>query len=178
MDQAQIIQVLASLIGGGLAGGCLTIIYNSFSARQRSNAKQSATIAALIGELKLAALICDVNGRVKGHVLPRYTHLPSSVSARVAFAERDLYPLLKPSHSDLELYVLAATHMNEEIDFFSVLLLSPRDIQVVSSDYSTDIADYCSGKATLTRFVPNVVVTLPELIAAQIRKLELIKTKR
>ncbi len=178
MNDAQIIQVLVSLIGGGLAGGILTILYNWLSSRLRSGLKQTATIAALRGELGLAALICEVNGRDKGKILPRYTRLPSLVAARVAFAERDLYPLLRPLHSDIELYVLAATHINELINFYFNLLLSPRDIQLVAADYTNEIADYCIGKKSLTHLAPNNTLTLPELITAQIRKLELIINKK
>jgi hypothetical protein len=159
-----ILQPLVSLVGGGLAGGCLTIVFNLFTSRQLAKAKQSATVAALIGELRLAKDICDANGRQE-----TYIHVPTLVATRVTFSEREVYPLLKDVQPDLEQYVLTASWVNEMIDTVRTVLLQPG--AAVAMNLHSQIRGISTGETKATRVASTDSIALLELIDALISRL-------
>ena len=173
-----VIQTLASIIGGGLAGGALTIGYNWWTAKQKSAAQEKATIAALVSELKHIRRLCDFNARIKGPGIALFVRFPTTVSLKATFEERHLYPRLKQLHQDLESLVLGVIQVNQLIDLHKSVLVMPSipggldPRPELCSNTENQIRHLCSGQLKVENVGPENFIVLPTFTDVVLKRLE------
>lgn len=155
MAENQVPQWIFSLIGGGLAGSTLTIIYNSINAKIKSKNRENALIAALIGELTRSKLPCEYNAKLKGVDLATFIHFPSIAAIKTTFEERDTCRKLVPLLVELEYYTLALLQLNEMIDQYRLLFTvdfqgsTGGSIANYKKDLCIKIGAMCSGEKSV-----------------------------
>ncbi len=163
MEPAQA-QALISLIGGGLAGGILTIAYNWFNAKQRAQAQERATIAALFSELRCSQCLCGFN--TLGKAPKPFVPLPNIVAERVAFGDRHNYPRLEKFQKAIEQYTLALLQVNQLISLYRLLLASGKsENQDVVRRIDGQIVSICQGKPALDIGNLNLPTSIANLIS-------------
>ncbi len=177
MIEPWIIQVLASIVGGGLAGGALTITYNWWSAKQKARAQEQATIASLAGELAHIRRLCDYNARLQGSSIAPFIQFPTTVLLKATFQERHLYPQLRPLQQDLETLVLGIISLNQLMNLRQILLLIPYVPGGKSGPGEADnmrnyVCDLCAGKSQLVGVGPDNFIYLPEFTDSLLKKIE------
>jgi hypothetical protein len=175
-------QALASIIGGGLAGGALTILYNWLTAKQEAIAQEKATIAALAAELAYIRRLCDSNARLQPEHIAPFIKFPTNVIVRTAFQEPHFYPLLDHLRTDLETLTLGIIQVNQLIDFRAVMWNKPTTLGGGNpQDHLDDMRNYichlCSGKQLIPRVGSDSSIELPSLTDHLIKKIETLGIK-
>ncbi len=175
-------QTLASILGGGLAGGVLTLLYNGIIAKQKANAQEKATIAALATELAYIRRLCDYNASFQREDIAPFIKFPTNVTLRTAFQERHLYPLLHPLQADLETLTLGIIQVNQLIDFRTVMWNKPTTLsggnpQDYLNGMRNTICHLCSGKQQIFRVGSDSSIELPVLTDDLIKKIETLGIK-
>ena len=173
----QVLQLLASMIGGGLAGSGLTAYINAQNAKSISRAKESGTIAALTGELRRAALMCKHNAKLHSDIVAPFIHFPTTAAVNATFEERHSYPRLAHLQQELEWYTLAIIQMNELIDLYRLLLPSvirqgpaTTDTEERRDRVRNDIVSKCNGSGKLEGVGPDDTIVLPTFIEHLLRQ--------
>jgi hypothetical protein len=170
-------QVLASIVGGGLAGGFLTIAYNWWTAQQKARAQEKATVASLVGELGHIRRLCDYNASLQASSIAPFVRFPTTVVLNATFEERHLYPRLSPLQQDLESLVLGVIQVNQWIDLRQSLLLIPYVPGGKSGPGEADnlrnhFCELCAGKSKLEGVGSDNFIYVPAFTDALHRKIK------
>ncbi len=165
----QILQLLASMLGGGLAGSGLTAFLNWRNSRRTAIAKENGAIAALAGEIRRSTLLCQHNAKLRALSTAPFIHFPIIAAVNVAFQERHSYPRLSTLQHELELYVLGITHVNEMIDLYHSMVPAVdapghHHLREDRDDLRNQIASICDGTLKLNEIAPESPLVLPTFI--------------
>ncbi len=179
MDLFQIIPMLISLIGGGLAGGAYTYWRNARDARQKAQAQETATIASLNAELSYIQRLERYNAGSNGEGDKPFIQFPTTVAVSVTFQQRQLYPKLRGLQDNLASHTLALIHVNQIIDlrhqlFIASRLRSDMNIDAQLSSMRDCIHNICKGETKLGNIGIDNPADLPAITAALLEGLQVI----
>lgn len=172
----QVIQWLVPLVGGGLAGSALAILFNLWNAKQIATAKERGMIAALAAELRRSSLLCSHNAKLQAYSIAPFIHFPTIAARNAAFEERHSYPRLASIIQDLEYYTLGVMQVNEMIDQYRLLIPSYDTARHQPTkdrdDLRNQIAAICKGDFKLEGIGPENFLVLPRFIEVVAKKVE------
>jgi len=172
----QILQLVISAIGGGLAGSILTAILNNRNQRRAADSKERATISSLTSELRRSNLVCQQNTKLRGEPVAAFIHFPTTVAINATFQERHSYPRLADLQVELEQYTLAVVQINGMIDLYQKMVTSSNTIYAPHdcNRLRDAIAAMCAGESHLEGVSSIDAFIFPEFIdhlLAKVRKL-------
>jgi hypothetical protein len=177
MSENQVLQLGISLIGGGLAGSILTIIYNCINTKIKYTQRGKIIISALLGELNRSKLLCDYNAKQGNVSTATFIHYPSIAAIRATFEDRCAYKKLDPIIKNLEYYTLALLQLNELIDQYRLLFTieskgsTGGPIFIFKDELRNKIASICLGETKIEGTGVDGFLEFPETINILIAKL-------
>ena len=146
MNEFQLLQLLAAVLGGGAAGSLLSIFYNVIRDRSKSKFQENSVISSLKGELRRNILLCKYNSRLDVHAYAPFVHFRTDVISRVAFEDNYKYKRLKDCLDELEWYSLSLVHVNELIDDYRLLIpLTEKQGPNERDNLRNSITSICKG---------------------------------
>lgn len=183
INAQDIIQWLVALVGGGLAGSALAILFNLWNASRMTRSKEVSLLEALHGELQRSRLLCDHNAKLQAHRTAVFIRFPAIGATKATFEERHSYPSLASVIKQLEYYTLAVLQVNEMIDQYRLLIAEEGapgyHIAADRDNLRNQIAGICAGSVDLKGTGPENFLRLPTFIdlvsskVARIRGIEL-----
>ncbi len=169
-----VLQSLASLIGGGLAGASLTIVYNLIKTKIEQDSKGKGVLSALAGEARRCKILCEYNGRMDIGGNPNFISFPITVALSATFEERHAFPKLQAMMKDLEAYTLALLHINQMIELHNSMwpALDKEFSGTHKNNLRNQVIGWCKGEKPLEGVGPDNYVVLPNFISQISAKLD------
>jgi hypothetical protein len=171
ISSEQVVTWLVSILGGGLAGGIATILFNIINSNLAARRRETAIIEALRGEVRNNLLLCDHNAKLTYVTeLPKISGLAPFVEfhtlaiTRAIFEERQICPRLGPLQQDLEHYAFGLLQINQLIGHYRILssVSGERNVPVVQCNaLMRRIAALCHGDEFLEGVGPEGSLGLP-----------------
>lgn len=146
-----IIQSAISIIGGGLAGSILALLFNRNKENQSAKTREKVNIIALKCEINHNKILCQYNAKLINFGVSPFIHFPTILAIKTTFDERQNFPKLTNIQTKLEWYTLSIIQVNELIDLYQKLLQAP-PIGLIEKSYSIlqdKIINLCKGNAKL-----------------------------
>lgn len=165
---------LAGLVSGGLMGALVNRVFIWRNAQQAEERKEKGIIASLVGELRHARALCDLNAGLPKRAPETFIRLPTAVALRATFEERHSYPRIAELHQDLEAYIMSASHVNQLMELHDLICSSGVWVKGRGEyDRSMErISSLCAGELKLEGFGPEKFIYLPKFIEHVLSKLE------
>ena len=166
---SDVVQWLVALIGGGLAGSALSILFQTWTARRTSAKRQAAIIETLNGELERGRLLCEYNAKLQSEPIAVFIRFPTIAAVTATFEERHSFPKLAPIIKNLEYYTLSVLQINEMIAHHQLLTAQTGGpgyhIDKHRDDLRNQICGICAGNLDLKGTGPENFIRLPSYIS-------------
>jgi len=163
---SEIIQWLLSLLGGGLFGSIVSILFNVWNTNRNALRKEKGMIASLEAELRRSDLLCKHNAQLQGSKIAPFIHFPTIAAINVAFEERHSYPRTASIDKEIEYYTLAVMQINEMIDLYQSLITAHEDPPIEQDNLRNSIASICQGNSKLLGIGHQGFLVLPQYISS------------
>ncbi len=168
ITSSDVVQWLVAIIGGGLAGSALSILFQIWTARRTSGKRQNALVDTLSGELERGRLLCEYNAKLQSEPIAVFIQFPTTAAVAATFEERHAFPKLAPIIKTLEYYTLSVLQINEMIAHYRLLTAQTGapgyHVDKHRDDLRNLICGICAGNLDLKGTGPENFIRLPSYI--------------
>src|SRR3989304_3357302 len=176
---SDVVQWLLALIGGGLAGSALSILFQIWTSRRTSGNRQDALVETLSGELERGRLLCEYNAKLQSEAIAVFIAFPTIAAVTATFVERHAFPKLAPIIKTLEYYTLSILQINEMIAHYRLLTGQTGSpgyhVEKHRDDLRNQICAICAGNLDLKGTGPENFIRLPAYISLVSSKIQALR---